>query len=727
MREFYGCYLLSSLNPRARGRTYIGFTVNPQRRLRQHNGEIAAGAHTTKRCRPWEMVLVIYGFLTQTQALQFEWAWQHPTKSKAVRAAAEKLGTKGMKGLKGKVNVLHEMLHTSPWCYFPLSLQLLSSKWNPLRQGCRPPPGHMPVNVAPLPYLPESVADDDLESDTKESEALGDGDNSEQDMRNCSMTNPSDSDSSNSGLDNAAEICKDEVRGKRQATRVCAACGKKLDRTWMVCGCEQASHIDCLAERFMQESTSESALPVKGSCPACQRPHTWVEVLRRSESTGWQKKRPQRRQRRGRGAARQAKENSRVQVENCLEVGKDAQRPRGLAQRGKQRRGRGCADQCAAMQHRGQAEQYIENWQDDGTGKGDHMRNCSPHRACGSTDPPVKGMSSPMASDNLEGRRSECKSPGLAVKQQSLGWDSLPFSERIRRRLLMDTDRNGSQQFQANNTSGQPTHSTTGDWRIEFDQDKRHSGMSNVLQDVCEMHGVDGDEASIHMNSTDFNDLRGASCSTKMQDSGSDAHVAPADERSPLLCTTPCWNPHRSGRADEPGTSGFIDLLTPEPLIDKLESLSISKPGLPWHPAADEETTVRHKEATLCIRTPCDGSAEAGLMSSWRADGCLRDQDGASTAQVKHGRDLLAGIYPKKRDRELRNCNALATESLGDSSASKGGKQGPQGCNKAIEGRLGSTTWSADLQSPLPLRRRLCDELVIEGGQIDFEDVIVVE
>ncbi|CAB4293044.1 unnamed protein product [Prunus armeniaca] len=82
-------------SPRYKGHTYIGFTVNPRRRLRQHNGEIAQGAWRTKRKRPWEMVLCIYGFPTNVSALQ------HPTVSKAVRQAAASV--KSLGGLVRKI------------------------------------------------------------------------------------------------------------------------------------------------------------------------------------------------------------------------------------------------------------------------------------------------------------------------------------------------------------------------------------------------------------------------------------------------------------------------------------------------------------------------------------------------------------------------------------------------------------------------------------------------
>ena len=80
------CYLLRTLDPAARGRTYIGFTVDPHRRLRQHNGEVKGGARKTSRCRPWEMLGFVHGFRDKVSALKFEWAWQHPTISLAVRS-----------------------------------------------------------------------------------------------------------------------------------------------------------------------------------------------------------------------------------------------------------------------------------------------------------------------------------------------------------------------------------------------------------------------------------------------------------------------------------------------------------------------------------------------------------------------------------------------------------------------------------------------------------------
>ena len=51
VRPFCGCYLLRSCDPAHPRSSYIGFTVNPLRRVRQHNGEIQGGARRTRRHR----------------------------------------------------------------------------------------------------------------------------------------------------------------------------------------------------------------------------------------------------------------------------------------------------------------------------------------------------------------------------------------------------------------------------------------------------------------------------------------------------------------------------------------------------------------------------------------------------------------------------------------------------------------------------------------------------
>lgn len=78
-------YMLSSLSDSRRA--YIGFTVNLERRLRQHNREIRGGAKKTRRGGPWRVAAVVRGFRTQRSALRFEWAWQHPKRSTTFRHA----------------------------------------------------------------------------------------------------------------------------------------------------------------------------------------------------------------------------------------------------------------------------------------------------------------------------------------------------------------------------------------------------------------------------------------------------------------------------------------------------------------------------------------------------------------------------------------------------------------------------------------------------------------
>lgn len=67
----YICYVLRSLDPKYCNRTYTGITNNSIRRLRQHNGELTGGAHSTKCIRPLTYFFKIIN-LTKSEALSIE-------------------------------------------------------------------------------------------------------------------------------------------------------------------------------------------------------------------------------------------------------------------------------------------------------------------------------------------------------------------------------------------------------------------------------------------------------------------------------------------------------------------------------------------------------------------------------------------------------------------------------------------------------------------------------
>lgn len=73
--EFFVYLLLSSDNA-----TYVGATVDLNRRLRQHNKELKGGAHATgvkvEKGETWIRAAHVKNFPDWQAALQFEWRWK---------------------------------------------------------------------------------------------------------------------------------------------------------------------------------------------------------------------------------------------------------------------------------------------------------------------------------------------------------------------------------------------------------------------------------------------------------------------------------------------------------------------------------------------------------------------------------------------------------------------------------------------------------------------------
>ena len=73
----YYCYMLYTNDNL---KTYVGATIDPERRLRQHNKEISGGARATgisvQQGLTWQRACYITGIPEWRSALQIEWRWK---------------------------------------------------------------------------------------------------------------------------------------------------------------------------------------------------------------------------------------------------------------------------------------------------------------------------------------------------------------------------------------------------------------------------------------------------------------------------------------------------------------------------------------------------------------------------------------------------------------------------------------------------------------------------
>lgn len=246
--RFSGCYLLQSLK---RVRTYIGFTVNPTRRLKQHNGEIVrGGAKRTSVNRPWAMVAVVHGFFSSSQALQFEWAWQNPTLCKSIRThagiAKPAPGTHRprfqFRTPTQQVEALALLLSVPPWCHSPLSITVPGDKelWYKAL-GKIKLPDWICVEFRSVEAMGK-LEDYDFGSwmPVPERPLVGD-----------------------------CGVCEENTGRTRRGT-ICVACGKHF-------------HLHCLAAEGIKSSTElgeGAVIPASVQCTDCKRTIRWSELVR---------------------------------------------------------------------------------------------------------------------------------------------------------------------------------------------------------------------------------------------------------------------------------------------------------------------------------------------------------------------------------------------------------------------------------------------------------------
>ena len=112
----YYVYILESSDCKA---TYVGATVDLNHRLRQHNKELAGGAHATsvkvaQGCT-WNRICFIQGFPDWPAALQFEWRLKQLSRkllkgdnSKSDNSKSD--NSKNSKPIERRIQALHQLL-----------------------------------------------------------------------------------------------------------------------------------------------------------------------------------------------------------------------------------------------------------------------------------------------------------------------------------------------------------------------------------------------------------------------------------------------------------------------------------------------------------------------------------------------------------------------------------------------------------------------------------------
>jgi len=114
---FYVYLLVCSNNS-----TYVGATIDLDRRLRQHNKEIKGGAHATsikvEQGEVWTRACYVSGFPDWKSALQFEWRWKQLSRKISIK----------MFPLERRMKALQELLKLER----PTSKSKAYSEWSSL-------------------------------------------------------------------------------------------------------------------------------------------------------------------------------------------------------------------------------------------------------------------------------------------------------------------------------------------------------------------------------------------------------------------------------------------------------------------------------------------------------------------------------------------------------------------------------------------------------------------
>lgn len=267
---------------------YIGSTPNPEKRLRQHNGSLVnGGAYRTKRlgARPWEMVMIVYGFPNRITALQFEHAWQHGYQTHFINPEERVVKHKnGGRSLKHRLGLVMLLLKNHFFRRMNLKVHFFNKEtmecWNK---------NEFKINIDKVitevsPNALENMksksgfsVDEVLDYAQKNHDLVGKLYSSDKEIFDMTLSHFLDI-LSNGFL--KCDLCQEEFDYTLEDSESKPFIAFCLNYT----SCNFHCHLKCLCEKSLsqEEGTSDKFVPLMGSCPHCHDRRSWVDISKYS-------------------------------------------------------------------------------------------------------------------------------------------------------------------------------------------------------------------------------------------------------------------------------------------------------------------------------------------------------------------------------------------------------------------------------------------------------------